>query len=76
MLLGELGTTVRGGEFAFAYWHPAWVCEVYKEVGALMTEYIETKCDEVSGMSKPQIAGKNQEGDGGSSQGNGHSFHD
>ena len=26
-LRGEPGMTVRGGEFAFAYWHPAWVCE-------------------------------------------------
>ena len=76
MLRGEPGTTVRGGEFAFAYLHLAWVCEVHEEVGAPMAEYIETKRDEVSGMSKLGIAGKYQEGIGGSSQGNGHSFHD
>ena len=64
-----------GGEFASAYWHPAWVCEVHEVVGALMTEHIETKCDEVSGTSKLGIVGRNQEGGGGSSQGNGHSFH-
>ena len=34
MLRGEPGTTVRSGEFAFAYWHQTWVSEVYKEVGA------------------------------------------
>ena len=67
---------VCGGEFAFTYKHPAWICEVHKEVGALIAKHIETKCDEVSGASKPRIAGRNQEGDGQSSQGNGHSFHD
>ena len=41
-----------------------------------MAEHIKTKRDEVSGMSKVGIAGRNQEGNGGSSQGNGHSFHD
>ena len=76
MLRGEPGTTVRGGEFAFAYRHPAWVCEVHEEVGAPMAEHIETKRDEVSGMSKLGIAERNPEGDGGSSQGNGHSFQD
>ena len=45
-------TIVRGGEFAFAYQHPAWVCEVHEEVGALMAKYIDTKCVEVSGTSK------------------------
>ena len=40
-----------------------------------MVEHIETKHDEVSGRSKPGIVGRNQEGNGGSSQGNGHSFH-
>ena len=61
--------TVRGGEFAFAYRHPAWVCKVHEEVGAPMAEHIKTKGDEVSGISKPRIAERNQEGDGGSSQG-------
>ena len=68
--------TVRDGEFAFAYRHPTWVCEIYEEVGAPMAEHIKTKHDEVSGTSNPEIGGRNQEGDGGSSQGNGHSFHD
>ena len=76
MLRGKPSTTMRGREFAFAYQHPAQVCEVYEEVGAPMAENIETKRDEISGMSKPGIAGRNQEGDGGISQGNGHSFHD
>ena len=73
---GEPGTTVHGGEFAFAYQHPAWVSKVHEEVGALMAKHIETKHEEVSGMSKPGIVGRNQEGNGGNSQGNGHSFHD
>ena len=68
--------TVHGGEFAFACQHPAWVCEVHEEVGAPMAEDIKTKRDEVSGMSNPGSAGRDQEGDGGSSQANGHSFHD
>ena len=68
--------TVRNGEFAFAYWHPAWVCKVHEEVGALMAEHIETKRDEVSGMPKPGIAERNPEGAGGSGQRNGHSFQD
>ena len=67
---------MHSGVFAFAYQHPTWVCEVYEEVGALMAEDIKTKCDKVSGTSKPDIARRNQEGDGGNSQGNGHSFHD
>ena len=37
---------MHGGEFAFAYQHLAWVCEVHEEVGALMAEHIETKRDE------------------------------
>ena len=41
-----------------------------------MAEHIETMRDEVRGMSKQGIAGRNQEGNGGRSQGNGHSFHD
>ena len=41
-----------------------------------MAEHIETKHDEVNGMSKPGIAGRNQEGNGGSSRRNEHSFHD
>ena len=41
-----------------------------------MAKHIKTKCNEVSGTSKPRIAGRNQKGDGGGSQGNGHSFHD
>ena len=72
----EFGMIVCGGEFAFAYQHPAWVCEVHKEVGALMAKYIETKHDDVSGTSKSGIEGRNQDGDGGSTQGNTHSFHD
>ena len=63
---GEPGITVRGGEFAFAYQHPAWVCEVHEEVGAPMAEHIKTKRDEIGGMLKPR--------NGGGSQGNGHSF--
>ena len=73
---GELGMTAHGGEFAFAYRYLAWVCEVHQEVRAPMAEHIETKRDEVSGMLKPGITERNPEGDGGSSQGNGHSFHD
>ena len=76
MLRGKLGMTVQGGEFVFAYWHPVCVCEVHEEVGTPMAKHIKTKHDEVSGMSKLGIAGRNQEGDGGSSQGNGHSFQD
>ena len=41
--------TMRCGEFTFAYWHPAWVCEVHEEVGAPMDKHIETKRDEVRG---------------------------
>ena len=41
-----------------------------------MAEHMKTKHDEVSGMSKPGIAGTNQEGNGGNSQGYGHRFHD
>ena len=52
MLCGKLGMTMHGGEFAFAYWHLAWICEVHEEVGAPMAEHIETKCDEVSGKFK------------------------
>ena len=72
---GKPDTTVHSGEFAFAYQHPAWVCEVHEEVGALMAENTKTKHDEVSGMSKLGIARRNPEGNGGSSQGKGHSFH-
>ena len=68
--------TVCGGEFAFAYRHPAYVCEVHEEVGALIAKHIETNHDEVSGLSKLGIVGRSQERNGGSSQGNGHSFHD
>ena len=56
MLHGEFGMTVCGGEFAFAYQHPAWVCEVHEEMGAPMAEHIKTKRDEVIGTSKPGIA--------------------
>ena len=49
----EPGTTMHGGEFA--YWHPAWVCEVYEEVGPPMAEHIETKHDEVSGTSSKEL---------------------
>ena len=76
MLGGKPGTSAHGGEFAFTYQHPAWVCEVHEEVGAPMAKHIKTKHDEVSGMSKPGIAGRNQEGKVRSSQGNGNSFHD
>ena len=72
---GELGTTVCSGEFTFAYQHPTWVCEVHEEAGAPTAENTEAKHDEVSGMSKLGIAGRNLEGNGGSSQGKGHSFH-
>ena len=41
-----------------------------------MAEHIEIKHDNVNGTSKPRIVGRNQEGDGGTSQGNGHCFHD
>ena len=51
---------MHGRESAFAYQHPAWVCQVYGEVGAPMAEHIETKHDEVSGTIKPEIAGRNQ----------------
>ena len=67
---------MHGGEYAFAYRHVAWVCEVHVEVVALMAEHIKTKREEVSGVPKPGIAERNPEGDGGSSQGNRHSFHD
>ena len=76
MLCGEPHATVHGGGFPFAYLHPAWVCGVYEELGAPMAEHIETKRDELSAMSNPGIAERNPKGDGGSSQGNGHSFHD
>ena len=51
-LRSKLCTTVHGGEFAFAYKHPALACEVNEEVGALMPKNIETKRDEVSETSK------------------------
>ena len=76
MFRGEPSTTVDSGGFTFAYRHLAWVCKDYKEVGAPMAEHMKTKRVEVSGMLKPRIARRNQEGDKGSSQGNGHSFHD
>ena len=44
--------TVHGGEFASAYWHPARVCEVHEEMGALMAKHMEKKRYEVSGTSK------------------------
>ena len=40
-----------------------------------MAEHIKTKRDEVSGTSKLGIVGRNQKGDGGSSQRNEYSFH-
>ena len=67
---------MRCGESAFAYRQRARFSKLHEEVGALMAKHIETKRDEVSGMSKLGIAERNPEGDGGSSQGNGHSFHD
>ena len=48
MLHGEPSTTVHGGEFAFAYQHPDWVCDVHEEVGAPMAKHFETKDDEAS----------------------------
>ena len=49
---------MRGGEFAFAYWHPAWVCEVHEEVGAPMAKNIETNRDRGQWNVKVRNCGK------------------
>ena len=48
-------TLLQGGEFAFMFGHPFEICELDEEVGATMTQNIETKRDEASGASKVGI---------------------